>query len=244
MRTPHLFYPDLCAKHFMAFSRYSSQPPNVLNLIISNTLVFLAQTMTSGGLEPNTAADLFALHHPQSTYFNPYQLVTHLFMHGSFFHLLFNMFALWMFGSVLERNWGPKRFLIFYFVCGLAAGIAQIGNYLWEFRDVPFGQLSTESYDQVQMILQRYYTVGASGAVMGLLAAFGYLFPNTEMMIIPIPFPVKAKWAILGMIALDVFGGVVNTPGDNVAHFAHLGGAVTGFLLVWYWNKSRRNTFY
>lgn len=228
----------------MAFSRYSSQPPIVLNLIIINALVFLAQSVTSGGLEPNKAADLFALHHPQSTYFSPYQLVTSLFMHGSFFHLLFNMFALWMFGSILERSWGPKRFLIFYFICGIAAGLAQLGSYLWDFRQFPIGQLERETFDQLQYVLRLNYTVGASGAVMGLLAAFGYLFPNTEMMIIPIPVPIKAKWAILGMIALDVFGGVVNTQGDNIAHFAHLGGAITGFLLIWYWNKSQRNSFY
>jgi membrane associated rhomboid family serine protease len=142
-----------------------------------------------------------------------------MFAHGGFFHLLFNMFALWMFGTMLERVWGPKRFLIFYLACGLASGVAHL-------------------------ILQNSPAVGASGAIMGLLAAFAYLFPNTEMIVFPIPVPVKAKWAIGLFVAYDLFGGVSKVPGDNIAHFAHLGGLAMGFMLVLIWNKTNKKTFY
>ena len=232
----------------MAFNnpgnRFQQTTPVVLNLIIINVLVYLAQMVTGGNNEPNPAADLFALHHYKSTYFQPYQIVTHMFMHGGFFHLLFNMFALWMFGSMVERVWGPKRFLIFYFICGLGAAFFQMGSYAFDFWQIDHSIISAEVSDQYQVILRQAYTVGASGAIMGVLAAFGYLFPNTELIIIPIPVPIKAKWAILGMISLDVFGGVVKVQGDNIAHFAHIGGALIGFLLVLYWNKKSKKTFY
>jgi membrane associated rhomboid family serine protease len=232
----------------MAFNSYGNRfqqtTPIVLNLIIINVLVYFAQVVTGGNQEPNTAGDLFALHHYKSTYFQPYQIVTHMFMHGGFFHLLFNMFALWMFGTHVERVWGPKRFLIFYFICGLGSAFFQMGSYAHDFWQIDHNVLSPEVYDQYQAILRSSYTVGASGAIMGILAAFGYLFPNTEMIIIPIPVPIKAKWAISGMIALDVFGGVVKVQGDNIAHFAHLGGAVIGFLLVFFWNKTNKKSFY
>ncbi len=135
-----------------------------------------------------------------------------------FTHILFNMFALWSFGSWLERAWGPKRFLIFYLACGLAAGGAHL-------------------------FLTNNAAVGASGAIMGLFAAFAYLFPNTELLMFPIPFPVKAKWAVAVMAAIDLFGGV-QPAGSNIAHFAHLGGLVMGFILVIYWNKTNKKNFY
>ena len=233
----------------MAFNnfgnRFQQTSPIVLNLVIINVLVYLAQMVTGGSQEPNAASDLFALHHYKSIYFKPYQIITHMFMHGGFFHLLFNMFALYMFGSMVERVWGPKKFLIFYFICGLGAAFFQMGSYAFDFWQIDHqAVLDTVNYDEYQALLRRAYTVGASGAIMGVLAAFGYLFPNTEMLIIPIPVPVKAKWAISGMIALDVFGGVVKVQGDNLAHFAHIGGALIGFLLVIYWNKSNKKTFY
>lgn len=232
----------------MAFNNYGNRfqqtTPIVLNLVIINVLVYLAQMVTGGDVEPNAAADLFALHHYKSTYFQPYQIVTHMFMHGGFFHLLFNMFALWMFGSMVERVWGPKRFLIFYFICGLSAAFFQLGSYAYDFWQYDHRVLGEDLYTLYQANLRNGYTVGASGAIMGILAAFGYLFPNTEMIIIPIPVPIKAKWAISGMIALDVFGGVVKVQDDNIAHFAHVGGAAVGFLLVLIWNKSNKKTFY
>ncbi|HCY89593.1 MAG TPA: rhomboid family intramembrane serine protease [Chitinophagaceae bacterium] len=222
---------------------YQRTTPIVLNLIIINVLVYFAQ-MVFGGNEPlNKVNDLFALHHFKSSVFRPYQLVTHMFMHGGLFHLLFNMLALWMFGSVLERVWGPKRFLTFFLVCGVGAGLAQMGNYMYDFRHFDSGAYSfnPEEYD---IMMRAGATVGASGAIMGVVAAFGYLFPNTQLFIMPIPFPVKAKWAILGIIALDVFGGITRAANDNIAHFAHVGGALIGFLIVLYWNKTKKQTFY
>ena len=218
--------------------------PVVLNLIIINGLVFLAQAAFGGLDQLNRVNDLFALHHYKSTVFRPYQLVTHMFMHGGIFHLLFNMLALWMFGTMIERAWGPKRFLIFYLICGLGAGLAQMGSYAFDFWQIDHTNIDTALYNEYQTALRINCTVGASGAIMGVLAAFGYLFPNTKLFIMPIPFPVKAKWAILGIIALDVFGGISNTPNDNIAHFAHIGGALIGFLIVLYWNKTNKQTFY
>jgi membrane associated rhomboid family serine protease len=213
----------------------------VLNLIILNAVVFLSQNLL-GGHDMQDAIDYFALHHYKSDVFRPYQIVTHMFMHGSFFHLLFNMLSLWMFGTMLERIWGPKRFLTFYLICGVAAAATQLGSYAYDYSQIDRLSLSSEDIRQYQEILRLNATVGASGAIMGVVAAFGYLFPNTQLFIMP--FPIKAKWAILGIIALDVFGGVVKVQGDNIAHFAHVGGAITGFLLVYFWNKKNRNSFY
>lgn len=192
--------------------------PIVLNLIIINALVFVAQMVLDKTMSFTT---WLALRSYDSEFFEPYQLVTHMFTHGGFFHILFNMYALWMFGSVLERVWGPKRFLIFYFVCGLAAGIAQMFA-----MDV------------------NGMAVGASGAVMGLLAAFAYLFPNTEFFILPFPFPIKAKYMVAIYAAIDLFGGLHPGAADNIAHFAHLGGMVMGFILVIIWGKTNKKTFY
>ena len=204
----------------MAFNNYGNRfqrtTPVVLNLIIINTLVYIVQFLFDGPDEK--ISSVIALFPYNTPFFKPYQLVTHMFAHGGFFHLLFNMFVLWMFGSMLERIWGPKRFLIFYLACGLAAGVAHLA-------------------------LENVAAVGASGAIMGLFAAFAYLFPNTEMIMFPIPVPVKAKYAIALLAAYDLFSGV-NPLGDNIAHFAHLGGLVMGFILVIIWNKTNKQTFY
>lgn len=191
--------------------------PVVLNLIIINALVYVAQMVLDKSME---FTNTIALYPYDSGLFKPYQLVTHMFAHdpGNFFHILFNMYALWMFGSVLERVWGPKRFLIFYLTCGLAAGVAQM------FVGAP--------------------AIGASGAVMGLLAAFAYLFPNTQFFILPLPFPIKAKYMVAIYAAIDLFGGLHPGAADNIAHFAHLGGMVMGFILVIIWNKTNKKTFY
>ncbi len=232
----------------MAFNNYGNRfqqtTPVVLNLIIINALVYFAQVAFGGSTPVNRVDDLFALHHYKSDLFRPYQIVTHMFMHGGFFHLLFNMFALWMFGTNVERVWGPKRFLIFYFICGLGAAFAQMASYTFDFWQIDHANLAADQVLQYQDVLRMSATVGASGAIMGILAAFGYLFPNTELIIFPIPIPVKAKWAIMGIIALDVFGGVSKVPGDNIAHFAHVGGALIGLLIVIFWNKTNKKTFY
>ncbi len=204
----------------MSYNRYGNSfgrtTPVVLNLIIINALVFFIQMMFDGPNEQITRK--IALFPYETPFFKPYQLVTHMFAHGGIGHLFFNMFALWMFGSMLERSWGPKRFFIFYFACGLAAGIAHL-------------------------VLEFSPAVGASGAIMGLFAAFAYLFPNTELIIFPFPVPVKAKWAVAVMAAIDLFSGI-SPGGSNIAHFAHLGGLAMGFILVIIWNKTNKKTFY
>ncbi|MGI8583335.1 MAG: rhomboid family intramembrane serine protease [Chitinophagaceae bacterium] len=189
--------------------------PVVLNLIIINALVFVAQLLLDKTMN---FTDTIALYPYNSGQFEPYQLVTHMFAHGGFLHILFNMYALWMFGSVLERVWGAKRFLIFYLACGLGAAVAQM------FVGAP--------------------AIGASGAVMGLLAAFAYLFPETKFFILPFPFPIKAKFMVAIYAAIDLFGGLHPGPADNIAHFAHLGGMVMGFILVIIWGKTDKKTFY
>jgi membrane associated rhomboid family serine protease len=218
--------------------------PIVLNLIIINSLVFFAQSAFGGLEDVSKVTDLFALHHYKSRSFEPYQLVTHMFMHGSFMHLLFNMLALWMFGSLMEKLWGPKRFLTFYLICGLVAGLSQMGSYAFTYWSVDHSILSPEEFTLYQDILLRNATVGASGAIMGILVAYGYTFPNTQLFIMPIPFPIKAKWAITGIIAMDIFGGISNSASDNIAHFAHLGGALAGLLIVLFWNRNNRQQFF
>jgi membrane associated rhomboid family serine protease len=231
----------------MAYNNYGNSflktSPVVLNLIIINVLVFLAQIFIGGNTVPNSADDWFALHHYKSDFFKPYQIVTHMFMHGSFGHLFFNMFGLFMFGRMIEMVWGPKRFLIFYLACGLAAALAQMGNYVYDFRAVDQMILPADLNEQYQLQLRIANTVGASGAIMGIFAAFAYLFPNTELVLFPIPVPVKAKYAVAIMAAIDLFGGVYST-GGGIAHFAHLGGLAMGFILVIIWNKTNRKTFY
>jgi len=222
-------------------------PVVVKNLLIINGLVFLAQvTFEKTGL--GSLENLFALHDVHSVYFRPHQLVTHLFMHGSLGHIFFNMFALWMFGNVLENYWGAKRFLIFYMACGLGAGILHLGVLYYE--NVPIMQMfhSLPAIQQEELLYSPNFkvniaTVGASGAVFGCLAAFGYLFPNS-LIYLYFFIPIKAKWFVLMYAAMEFFMGVRNSAGDNVAHWAHLGGALVGFLLVLYWNKTNRRKFY
>lgn len=218
--------------------------PVVLNLIIINILVYFAQVALGGNTDTNRVIDLFALHHYNSVEFRPYQIITHMFMHGGLFHLLFNMLGLWMFGSTVEKIWGAKRFLLFYLICGVVAALTQMASYAYDFWEYDHAILGDELSGLYQEALRRNATVGASGAIMGILAGFGYLFPNTTLFIMPIPVPIKAKWAIMGLIAVDVFGGFSRVPNDNIAHFAHVGGALAGLLLVMYWNRSNRRTFY
>jgi rhomboid-like protein len=211
------------------FTRVDRFPPIVKNLIIINILVWVAQLMFDREYGLTLKLGLWPI---DTSYFKPYQVATHMFAHASygpggqimFFHILFNMFGLYMFGRILENVWGAKRFLFFYLACGIGAAAAHL---------------------IMQYIMGGYsFAVGASGAVMGVFVAFGYLFPNTELMIIPIPIPIKAKWLVIAYILLDLFGGFGNIAGDNVAHFAHLGGALTGFIIVLVWNKTNRKTLY
>lgn len=194
-------------------------PPVVKNILIANVVIFFAQYIfAKQGIFLEQWGALFPLGSP---YFKIWQLITHMFMHAGIFHILFNMFALYMFGGMLENLWGGKRFFNFYMISGIVAGLAQL------FLDTHFDM-----------------AVGASGAIMGILAAFAYLFPNTPLYLMFIPIPVKAKYAIPALMALDLFGGIARVQGDNIAHWAHLGGAAAGFVMVFLWNKTNRNTFY
>lgn len=207
------------------FSRPDRFPPIVKNLIIINVLVWIAQLSLDNQYPITMKGALWPINTPM---FEPYQLFTTMFLHAPsfsmFFHILFNMLMVFMFGRVLENVWGPKRFLFYYLACGIGASVAHLAMQYFMGGGAP--------------------AVGASGAVMGIMVAFGYLFPNTELMIIPIPIPIKAKWVVIGYILLDLFGGFGNVSGDNIAHFAHLGGALTGFIIVLIWNKTNRKTLY
>ena len=238
------------------YTRPDSFPPIVKNLVIINVLVFLAQItlnitdkiMLYPVLPEGLQEYLVQLKHPNYTdgqHFQPYQIATHMFAHSPsmIFHIVFNMFGLWMFGRVLENVWGPQRFLIFYFACGVGAAFAHLGMQYFRAEQL-MTALTTGASDWMNYIGAVSPALGASGAVMGIFAAFAYLFPNTELFIMFIPFPIKAKWAVSGLIAIDLIWGVGQFGGDNVARFAHLGGALTGFILVLIWNKMNKKRFY
>jgi membrane associated rhomboid family serine protease len=261
-------------------------PDVVKNLLIINGLFFLA-TIAAGKVFQIDLTDTLGLHYLGSEKFRPFQFVTYMFMHGGFGHIFFNMFALWMFGSVLENYWGPKRFLIFYFVTGIGAAlthyvvmyfqispdIAMINNYianpdlnrLTELRNSGFfGQsydmlshynqfvtnfgaadsqtilrASIEMMQQVKIdYLNAPNIVGASGAIFGLLLAFGMMFPNS-LIYIYFAIPIKAKYFVIIYGAIELYSGFANNPGDNVGHFAHLGGMLFGIFLILYWKKKR-----
>jgi membrane associated rhomboid family serine protease len=272
-------------------SQFSQIPQVTKNLIIINALLLLATYVLR-----QTGIDLtrtLGLYYPGSEYFRPFQFLTHMFMHGGLSHLFFNMFALYMFGRVLESVWGPKRFLIFFLVTGLgAAALHTFVNYLeiapmvkaikafsntptpelfsafinkyqgtiehmgfsrssvMEFAaqwyDAPFStSYETESVSFMNKLLQNRMnipTVGASGAVFGVLLGFGMLFPNTQLMLLFPPIPIKAKYFVIGYGALELVLAF-SMPGSNVAHFAHLGGMIFGFILIKYWNKNTTNFY-
>lgn len=227
--------------------RFQILPLVIKNLLIINGLVFLAQN-TIGNQGLFNMDDLFALHTWQSPLFRPWQFITHMFMHGSLEHIFGNMFALWMFGSILENLWGPKRFLTFYISCGLGAALCHMIVLFVETQHLIAAFNSLDVLSQQQYKTQFYdrlneATIGASGAVFGCLAAFGYLFPNTKIYLYFF-VPIKAKWFVLMYAGFELFQAIQNSAGDNVAHFAHLGGALVGIILVYFWNKNNRKTFY
>ena len=182
---------------------------------------------------------LLGLHFFLADTFNPAQLITYMFMHANFQHIFFNMFAVWMFGRVLEQVWGPRRFLFYYILCGIGAALIQEGVYYMEYV-TDWSNYTIVDYGggivaPMQDFLNKLNTVGASGAVYAILLAFGMLFPNSQMFIFPIPFPVKAKYFVIGYAVLEMVLGI--TGSDGVAHFAHLGGMLFGFILIIYWRK-------
>lgn len=289
--------------------RFQVLPVVVKNLIIINSLLVLLQFVMSGwGID---IADYLGLHYWRSHYFQPWQIFTHMFLHGSYnnvqmtvLHLFSNMFALWMFGSILENMWGPKRFLTFYIICGIGAALCHLGVLGYEFSVIDrafeayqqnptvdnFARFLTQHVDSSvaarlqdfkmdwennpsdpgfrnmsSMLINQYLhggyhpqthqfvgglydqaTVGASGAVFGVLFAFGYLFPDTELYVYFL-LPVKAKYFVGFYALFELYAGVRSSAGDNIAHFAHLGGMLFAFLLLRYWhrnNRRRRNIYY
>ena len=213
-------------------------PTMTKNLLIVNFLAFVATwVLEQRGID---LTSLLGLHFFLASDFHIYQFITYMFLHGGLTHIFFNMFALWMFGAVIERVWGPKKFLFYYIVCGIGAGVAQelvqYCNYMYEgmaaYQYVNAGgvQMTTDAY------INLWTTIGASGAVYAILLAFGMIFPNERLFIIPFPFPIKAKWLVIGYIAIELFSAM-GAPGDGVAHMAHLGGMLFGFLLIRYWQK-------
>ena len=235
-------------------------PPVTLNIIIINVILWLAQVVfLRQGIN---LAELFGLHYVASEGFRIYQLVTYMFLHdsGSFTHVFSNMFAVFMFGRTLEHVWGSKRFLSFYVVTGVGAGLVELVVAFLRIQSVKSGmsvEAIEEVYSQGYQLLQQNMnyinsaqgslnialnsvTVGASGAVFGILLAFGMLFPNAELFIIPFPFPIKAKWFVLGYGVFELIFGISNFSWDNVAHFAHLGGMLFGIFMILYWRKKDR----
>lgn len=271
MRFPRSFRPG----------SFTDLTPIVKNLLIINGLCLLAAYFLQSqfGIDLN---DKLGLHFPSSQKFQPYQIITYMFMHANFQHLFLNMFALWVFGGNLEMLWGSKRFLIYYLITGVGAAachytivyfqmhdtLTAINDYIanpsmnsYDYfanandlnitaRDI-WGQYDAPQALQVSVDLMREYKinflnapniVGASGAVFGILLAFGMLFPNTELYLY-FAIPIKAKWLVVGYGAVELFSGFVGAAGDNVAHFAHLGGMLFGFILIKYWQRNA-NTFY
>lgn len=234
------------------YTRPDGFPPIVKNLLFINVLFFLAtkflfrDKVYFDGFEEYGLEGVFGLWPINHNNFRPFQIFTHMFTHASIGHIFFNMFSLWMFGRTLENIWGPKKFLLFYFICGIGSAVAHsvVQYFQWKEMLELIDQLRLTGQDElVERVLSRpIFAVGASGAVMGVMVAFAYLFPNTELYLY-FAIPVKAKWFILALIAIDLFGGLGRT-GDGIAHWAHLGGAATGFLLVFIWNKTNKKTFY
>jgi len=273
-------------------SRFEILPTVVKNLLIINGLFFLAQNTLGGQGASFSFENVFALHAWQSPLFKPWQLITHMFLHGDIGHIFGNMLALWMFGSVLENLWGPKRFLTFFIICGLGAAFMHLTFLSYELvpmmKDYAaillerssnnghttalfnFGMKHPHAFDQnsdlVNMVannpdneqasnalfqyVSSYYeanlntaTLGASGAVFGILAAFVYLFPNTYIYLYFL-VPVKAKWLGIAYFSWELFFALRNSAGDNIARWAHVGGAIVGLIIVMTWNKKNKKNFY
>ena len=243
----------------MSFNQQSflgNIPPVVKNLLIINVLMWVATYVS-----PINLSDYLGLHYYQSQAFRPHQFITYMFMHGGFGHLFFNMFGLFIFGCILEQAWGSKRFLIYYMITGVGAAIIQMLVYHFQIQAIAdtlppdtINLVKTKGLELLQNrqnwadpdlgklnLLFNTSMVGASGAIFGILLAFGMLFPNMPLYILFIPVPVKAKYYVIGYGLLELYLGVANRVGDNVAHFAHLGGMLFGIVLILLWKKKGFN---
>jgi membrane associated rhomboid family serine protease len=235
---------------------FAALPPVVKNLILINVLLLVA-TITAKSVFSYDLTTILALYFPKSELFKPLQILTHMFMHADFWHLFFNMFALYMFGGILENVWGPKRFFIYYMVCGLGAALTHETVIAFQYNQLAqsigpenlqlvIDQATTlfkqgQGFTDPEMLklqmLLNTPTVGASGAIFGVLLAFGVLFPNTQLMLLFPPIPIKAKYFVIGYGAIELYLAVTQ-PGSNIAHAAHLGGMLFGYILIRYWRKT------
>lgn len=237
----------------------------VKQLIIINILFFIGTQLVSG-----PAYQYLALFFPENSDFKPWQPITYMFMHGGFMHILFNMFALYSFGSALEQFWGGKKFLFFYISCGLGSALVHTGVNYFHFQEgidalisngfskseiltlLNEGKIDTRwqellTVTQFQNFTSAYLgtAVGASGAIYGIIVAFAFMFPNAELGLMFIPIPIKAKYFVPGLVLVDLYLGISGKSifgGGGIAHFAHVGGALFGFLIMWYWKKNQFNS--
>ena len=239
---------------------FASVPPVTLNIIIINVIVWLAQVVfRTKGID---LSDYLGLHYFSAENFYPHQVITYMFLHdpSSIMHILFNMFAVFIFGRMLETVWGGKRFLFYYMATGIGAGLINLLVGYLRIHSVETsmtpdmigevynngatllnrGMNYTNEYLASLNILMNQTTVGASGAVFGILLAFGMIFPNVELMVIPIPVPIKAKYYVIGYGILELLLGLRNDANDNVAHFAHLGGLLVGLIIILYWKRKNK----
>ena len=239
-----------------------NRTPVIIKQLLVINLIFYVGSQFSYSI----SRDIFSLFYFENDKFLYSQLVTHMFMHGNIMHLAFNMFALWMFGSTLVSIWGKNKFLFFYFSCGIGAAILQnysnyvnVNSFMNILSDASFSQqqivsiLKTATYPTYMLdfiseseILSAYSDfntpmIGASGAIYGIVVAFSFMFPNTKLMLLFPPVPVKAKYLVPGLIVVDLFFGLTSASIGSIAHFAHIGGAITGLLMMLYWKKSQFN---
>ena len=218
-------------------------PDIIKQLIIINVLIFIGSQFVG-----QTAYDVLALHYLKNNLFGFWQIVTHMFMHGSISHILFNMFGLWMFGSPLAQMWGKNKFLFFYLSAGFGAAALQLMVYHLQIQGfvddlIAQGYALDEIYRSLQQSQSLFQVtmVGASGALYGVLVAFAFMFPNAELMLIFLPIPIKAKYFVPLVLLMDLFFGFSSYSMGPIAHFAHVGGAITGFLIMWYWKSKQFN---
>lgn len=202
------------------------------NLIILNIIVFIATLINRDFMTAE-----FALFYPTSRYFHWWQILTHMFMHGGFWHILFNMYTLWLFGSVVENIIGSKKFLLFYFICGLGAAGLHLGVEFLQMQSFMEGAaLGNNVALQNIAVIKLTPTVGASGAIYGVLIGYAMLFPASKMTLLFPPVTLSAKWMVIVFAAIELLTGVTGTVA-GVAHFAHLGGMLIGWLMIFYWRK-------
>jgi len=222
-------------------------PPVVRNLLIINTLLWLASYTLANKID---LTDYLGMHYWHSSKFNPAQIISYMFMHANFWHLFVNMFGLFMFGRILEQVLGPKRFLFYYITCGIGAALVQ--QLFWSFEIMPVitqvhqqiaQGASPNLLSQLNLELNNFITIGASGSIFGLLLAFGFLFPEQPIFMMFIPIPIKAKYFVVIYALIELFSGVAQFSGDNIAHFAHLGGLVAGLIVLVYWRRNPLDRF-